>query len=154
MEIPQELTHLYAYKQGKYISIRHEDDGHELRRSYSMSSSPTEGRLAVTVKKVEGGKVSTWLHDTIRHHGALGALYPPIPFGMECDTPSFLYFIPNGLGAAEHPDWGSCGGRYGRIADSVGLDFSIDHFFWNAVMAARVITLVSMVLNVVMPDSA
>jgi putative membrane protein len=38
------------------------------------------------------------------------------------------------------------------IADSVGLDFSIDHFFWNAVMAALVITLVSMVLNVVMPD--
>lgn len=38
------------------------------------------------------------------------------------------------------------------IADAVGLDFSIDHFFWNAVMAALVITLVSMVLNVVMPD--
>ena len=38
------------------------------------------------------------------------------------------------------------------IADSVGLDFSIDHCFWNAVMAALVITLVSMVLNVVMPD--
>ena len=39
------------------------------------------------------------------------------------------------------------------IADSVGLDFSIDHFFWNAVMAALVITLVSMVLNFVLPDN-
>ena len=66
LDIPQELAPLFAYKQGQYISIRHEDDGHELRRSYSMSSSPTEGRLAVTVKKVAGGKVSTWLHDTIK----------------------------------------------------------------------------------------
>jgi len=33
------------------------------------------------------------------------------------------------------------------------LDFTIDHFFWNAVMAALVITLVSMVLNFVLPDN-
>lgn len=38
------------------------------------------------------------------------------------------------------------------IAAKVGLAFSIDHFFWNAVMAALVITLVSMVLNLVLPD--
>lgn len=39
------------------------------------------------------------------------------------------------------------------IAQAVGLDFSIEHFFWNAVMAALVITLVSMVLNFVLPDN-
>ena len=34
----------------------------------------------------------------------------------------------------------------------VGLPFTIDHFFWDAVFAAVVITLVSWVLNVVLPD--
>lgn len=38
------------------------------------------------------------------------------------------------------------------IAGKVGLAFSIDDFFWNAVMAALVITLVSMVLNLLLPD--
>ena len=38
------------------------------------------------------------------------------------------------------------------ISDGVGLDFHIQHFFWDAVMAALVMTLVSMVLNFVMPD--
>jgi putative membrane protein len=38
------------------------------------------------------------------------------------------------------------------IADWVGLPFTIDHFFWDAVFAAVVITLVSWVLNVVLPD--
>jgi hypothetical protein len=62
-----------------------------------------------------------WLDEHIRNRGPLGALYPRIAFGMEGDTPSFLYLIPNGLGSSEHPDWGSWGGRYGQIADFLGL---------------------------------
>jgi putative membrane protein len=38
------------------------------------------------------------------------------------------------------------------IAGPLGLDFSIDAFFWDAVIGAIVITLVSMVLNVLLPD--
>lgn len=38
------------------------------------------------------------------------------------------------------------------IAKPLHLDFTIDHFFWSAVMAAVVITLVSLVLNLVLPD--
>ena len=38
------------------------------------------------------------------------------------------------------------------ISDAVGLAFSIEEFFWDAVLAAVVITLVSWVLNVVLPD--
>lgn len=39
------------------------------------------------------------------------------------------------------------------VCDAFNLDFTIDQFFWNAVMAALVITLVSMVLNFVLPDN-
>ncbi|HYN30161.1 MAG TPA: phage holin family protein [Dermatophilaceae bacterium] len=38
------------------------------------------------------------------------------------------------------------------IADPLGLAFHIDHFFWDAVLAALIITLVSWVLNVILPD--
>lgn len=63
LEIPDELRDLFTYKQGQYLTLRLHLNGHELRRSYSMSSSPLENRLAVTVKKVAGGKASTFLHD-------------------------------------------------------------------------------------------
>jgi ring-1,2-phenylacetyl-CoA epoxidase subunit PaaE len=66
LDIPQELQDIFTYKQGQYITIRQEMDGHELRRAYSMSSSPLENRLAITVKKVEGGKMSSWLHDEVK----------------------------------------------------------------------------------------
>jgi putative membrane protein len=38
------------------------------------------------------------------------------------------------------------------ISDAIGLSFTIDAFFWDAVLAAIVITLVSWVLSVVLPD--
>lgn len=66
-----------------------------------------------------------WLQTHVRR-GPLGALYPPWTFIMEGDTPSFLYLIPNGLGVPDRPDYGSWGGRYGRVStwDGVWTDVS------------------------------
>jgi putative membrane protein len=38
------------------------------------------------------------------------------------------------------------------ICEWLNLDFSIDDFFWDAVLAAIVITFVSWLLNIVLPD--
>jgi putative membrane protein len=38
------------------------------------------------------------------------------------------------------------------ISDWVGLSFTIDEFFWDAILAAVVITFVSWVLNVILPE--
>jgi putative membrane protein len=40
------------------------------------------------------------------------------------------------------------------LSGRLGLAFHIDHFFWDAVLGALVITFVSMVLNVVIPDGS
>lgn len=39
------------------------------------------------------------------------------------------------------------------VSGSFGINFTIDHFFWTAILAAIVVTFVSMVLNLVLPDS-
>ncbi|SER18178.1 DUF1593 domain-containing protein [Sphingobium sp. YR768] len=61
-----------------------------------------------------------WLRENIQI-GPLGSLYPNYEFIMEGDTPSFLYLVPNGLGHPEHPDYGSWGGRYGKISEWDGI---------------------------------
>ena len=66
----------------------------------------------------------------LKDHGPLGALYPtktwtaPNPHGVlkEGDTPSWLYFLPVGLGDPEHPDWGCWGGRFRPIAGGLWRD--------------------------------
>jgi putative membrane protein len=38
------------------------------------------------------------------------------------------------------------------LSDQLNISFHIDHFFWSAIAAAVVVTFVSMVLNLVLPD--
>ncbi len=54
-----------------------------------------------------------WLEANImKNHGPLGALYPPLEYIMEGDTPSFLGLINHGLGWVSSPAYGGWGGRY------------------------------------------
>jgi hypothetical protein len=54
-----------------------------------------------------------WLDtNIIKNHGPLGALYPPLKYIMEGDTPSFLGLIDHGLGWEVNPAYGGWGGRY------------------------------------------
>ncbi|HPG38595.1 MAG TPA: DUF1593 domain-containing protein [bacterium] len=54
-----------------------------------------------------------WLTENIiQNHGPLGALYPPLAYIMEGDSPSFLNLIDNGLGSSISPTYGGWGGRY------------------------------------------
>jgi len=66
------------------------------------------------IKGISNTTISNnWIANNIQqNHGALGAQYPDVAWGVEGDTPSFLSLIPNGLNAAEHPNWGGWGGRY------------------------------------------
>lgn len=54
-----------------------------------------------------------WLAKNIQQsHGPLGAAYPDVAYGMEGDSPSFLFLISNGMNDPEHPNYGGWGGRY------------------------------------------
>jgi hypothetical protein len=48
----------------------------------------------------------------IQGHGHLGATYPKYKYGVEGDSPAFLYVMPNGLNDPEHPGYGGWGGSF------------------------------------------
>jgi hypothetical protein len=50
----------------------------------------------------------------IQNHGNLGNIYPKYKYGVEGDTPSFLYVFPNGLNDPDHPVYGGWGGFFER----------------------------------------
>ncbi|NJL76142.1 MAG: nitric oxide dioxygenase, partial [Saprospiraceae bacterium] len=74
--LPPSLKETFAYQQGQYLTLKFDLNGKEERRAYSMSSSPLEDDLAVTVKKVKNGKVSTYIHDQLTA-GATIDVMPP-----------------------------------------------------------------------------
>ena len=59
--------------------------------------------------------------ESIQGHGALGKAYPDYLWGVEGDTPSFLYILPNGLSDPEDPRQAGWAGyhRRGLCADSL-----------------------------------
>ena len=56
--IPEELKPHYTFKAGQYATLKITLDGTEIRRAYSICSSPDSGELRVSVKAVKNGAFS------------------------------------------------------------------------------------------------
>ena len=62
-DIPLAIQHEYQFKQGQYITVKLQVNGEELRRSYSICTSPySEKELRVAVKEVKDGRASTLMN--------------------------------------------------------------------------------------------
>lgn len=76
-ERPKALAAAFRWRAGQHITLRFRIGGEEVRRSYSISSSPDAGDpLRITVKRVEGGLVSNYVNDSIEA-GARVEVMPP-----------------------------------------------------------------------------
>jgi len=64
--IPNELENTFKYKAGQYLTLKFDIGGQEERRAYSMSSSPFQEGITVSVKRVQGGKVSNHILDQVQ----------------------------------------------------------------------------------------
>lgn len=64
--VPADLRNTFKYIQGQYLTLNFTINGTEARRAYSMSSSPIEEDLTVSVKRVEKGLVSNYMNDKLK----------------------------------------------------------------------------------------
>ena len=64
-EVPEELENEYKFIPGQYLTLEMEIEGEKARRSYSICSSPLDGELRVAIKKVEGGRFSTFANEKL-----------------------------------------------------------------------------------------
>lgn len=56
---------LFDYEPGQYITLRQHINNEDIRRSYSICSCPQDGELRVAIKKVVGGRFSTYANETL-----------------------------------------------------------------------------------------
>ena len=75
-EIPLNLKDEFQFKQGQNITVKTTIDGEELRRSYSICSAPFENELRIAIKKVDGGKFSTYANNQLKKNDILHVLSP------------------------------------------------------------------------------
>lgn len=83
-ETPDAITIIFdkptdemTYEPGQFLTLILPVEGKEVRRSYSLCTSPfTDPYPAVTVKRVASGKVSNYLNDTLRPGDTIRVMEP------------------------------------------------------------------------------
>jgi ring-1,2-phenylacetyl-CoA epoxidase subunit PaaE len=76
-EVPPQQQPEYQFKQGQYITLKMHLKGEEVRRSYSLCSSPYgEKELRVAIKEVAGGKVSTFINRELKVGDTIEVMTP------------------------------------------------------------------------------
>lgn len=84
-DVPSELESTFQFTQGQYVTLRKELNGEDVRRSYSICSGVHDNALRVAIKKVEGGRFSTYANDTLKAGDELEVMPPMGKFFIELD---------------------------------------------------------------------
>ena len=94
-DIPEELKEQFKFRQGQHLTLKHMINGEDVRRSYSLCSSPVEGKWQVAVKKIPEGKFSTYVNDILECGDYLEVMPPSGTFGVdviEGTRKNYLFF--------------------------------------------------------------
>jgi ring-1,2-phenylacetyl-CoA epoxidase subunit PaaE len=83
--VPDELGEAYTFDAGQHLTLRTTIDGEEVRRSYSICSPPSAGRLQVAVKLLEGGAFSGHANRGLSVGDELDVMRPAGRFGVPLD---------------------------------------------------------------------
>jgi len=93
LDVPPALAATFAYVAGQFCTFRATIDGALVARCYSMSSSPEAGEpLTVTVKRVPGGRMSSWMNDALRPGNTIDVLPPAGRFVLRAAATPIVAF--------------------------------------------------------------
>ncbi|NDC43307.1 MAG: phenylacetic acid degradation protein, partial [Chitinophagia bacterium] len=103
LEVPASLRDLFQFTPGQYLTFRHQIDGAEIRRSYSICTSPSEGELRVAIKKVDNGKFSTYANEHLKKGDVLEVMPPMGKFTPRQVAPGHREYLAFAAGSGITP---------------------------------------------------
>ena len=84
--VPDHLKEDYKFKAGQYITLKTDIEGKEVRRDYSLCTSPSSGNLTIAVKEVENGTFSKYANQVLKVGDTLDVAQPQGRFTFTPDT--------------------------------------------------------------------
>jgi 3-ketosteroid 9alpha-monooxygenase subunit B len=102
LRVPPHLAQAYRYRAGQHLTFKLPWDDFQVTRCYSLSSCPELGEpMKIGVKRVNGGRISNWLNDSIEPGDTLLASVPEGRFVLDPETrsstPLFLFAGGSGI---------------------------------------------------------
>ena len=98
--IPDDLATAFQYQAGQYLTLKFVLNGTEVRRAYSICTSPLDKALAINVKRVSGGLVSNHINDQLKAGDVVEVMVPEGNFKIDFQPNASrdLYFLAAGSG--------------------------------------------------------
>jgi ring-1,2-phenylacetyl-CoA epoxidase subunit PaaE len=104
LDIPKNLKDSFKYIPGQYITFEVDVNGEKLRRAYSLCTSPSvDDAPAVTVKRVDKGRVSNYLNDNAKAGEEMQVMAPNGKFTLQVDTSARNHYVLFGGGSGITP---------------------------------------------------
>ena len=102
-DIPNDLKEEFKFNQGQHLTLKTIINGEEVRRSYSLCSSPLEDKWQVAVKKINGGLFSTFINSELKKGDTLEIMPPSGHFFKPVDTTKAKNYIVFAAGSGITP---------------------------------------------------
>lgn len=98
--VPESLREAFAFEPGQYLTLRTEVNGEDLRRSYSICSTPDDAEMRVGIRLLPGGQFSGWAAQHLAAGQALQVMPPQGRFTLrpEPGLQRHVLFIAAGSG--------------------------------------------------------
>lgn len=102
-EVPPELATEFRFVQGQHLTLRRDFDAVEERRSYSICSAVDDGQLRVAIKRVDGGRFSSFANDRLAAGDVLDVMPPAGHFYVELDPATARHHVAFACGSGITP---------------------------------------------------
>lgn len=84
--VPDELKTAYQFTAGQYVNLKLTLDGTDIRRAYSLCSSPKSGELRIAIKAVKNGHFSKFANEQLAEGNIIEVGTPEGKFTFEPDA--------------------------------------------------------------------
>ena len=101
--IPEDLKPNFSFIPGQFITLKAEVNGAEVRRAYSLSSSPNEQDIQVSVKKIANGSFSVYANDHLKAGDQIDVLFPEGKFQLKTDSSNTANYMAFAAGSGITP---------------------------------------------------
>jgi ring-1,2-phenylacetyl-CoA epoxidase subunit PaaE len=102
-EVPAALKDNFIFTQGQSLTVKTDINNAEVRRTYSICSSPLDNELKVAVKRVDGGVFSSYANEQLKKGDALDVMQPVGKFYTELSATNKKNYLAFAAGSGITP---------------------------------------------------
>jgi 3-ketosteroid 9alpha-monooxygenase subunit B len=92
LSVPAGFADRFSFQAGQFLTFMVPHPEGPVVRCYSLSSTPADAEVKVTVKRVAGGRGSNWFHDALKEGASIDVMPPSGRFVLAAGDAPLLFF--------------------------------------------------------------